>query len=149
MKEHVIQVWCDACLDEDAGLARNEAQTHTVVIDGNRAEIDVCERHRAGLLAPLLALMEARGVPAKHASPPVAGTPTGECPVCRLTMTKSGLANHVWNIHAPGQRPERTTTCPDCGQAFPDTRSVGAHRSQVHGYSALAEAMAAVNGSAR
>lgn len=146
MKEHLIRTWCDVCLGED-GTGRAEGSTHTVAVDGNKAEIDLCPDHESALLGPLLALAGVRGVPVKAIAPPAHSNGsrtyrTAACPICDLEMTASGLANHVWHVHVGRERPGYPdSTCPDCGRKFPDARSIGAHRSQTHGYVALDEAV--------
>lgn len=142
MKEHVIRTWCDACPEGE----REEAVTHHVAIDSQRSEVDLCERHVKQLLEPLALLVgDLRVEP-----PPPALAPGNRrrgaytsCPLCGLKVVKDAVVSHVWVTHVRGVRPARPLVCPECGKQFGTTNGCGAHRSQAHGYTALAEAVAA------
>lgn len=145
MKEHIIRTWCDACLGDEAELTRNEGWTHTVMVDGAKAEIDLCETHTKSLLGPLAALMEDRGVPLKQpkSAPARAETAGTGCPLCGAEVQPHSVAGHIWTTHAGGRQPQ-PETCPECGASFGhDPRSMGAHRAKAHGMQAVKLALAA------
>jgi hypothetical protein len=142
VKEHLIRTWCDGCVAVDM---RTEGETHTIKIDGKAAEVDLCERHVKQLIEPLLAVIEERGVPVKPAPRPASnGRP---CPFCDSNISTASIVGHVYTQHAGGldKKPPTPAVCPECGDANPDARSMGAHRSRAHGWSALSEAIAIVN----
>lgn len=76
--------------------------------------------------------------------PPASWT---ECPVCDQTMRRSSVVTHVWEKHRPeGKRPEAPTACPDCRFVDSETKYIGLHRSRVHGFNALKDALSGVPG---
>lgn len=160
MKDFIVQTWCDLCYDDDPDGQRIAATDHIVgcIVVNNQTkpvlmELDVCDRH-AKELDKLEATFGRMGVPlvgkgAQGRMPPLAipqpstgyVAKRGDCPICGNGMTRAGITNHIWNVHI--QQPRSVPdSCPDCDVTFDSSVGLGKHRSAVHGYDPIAEAVA-------
>jgi len=156
MKEVKVLAWCDHCASTQQRVPATLSATAAIGASGEALTLDLCDACHENIIAPLAALLAEYGAPA---SATVEALPTldqkaprqrerSTCPVCSTTRSAAWvLAAHVWRDHIGQERPAAPSSCPDCDYVPPPgtqkpTASVGRHRSNVHGYDPLAEALA-------
>jgi hypothetical protein len=159
MRELILKVWCDVCALERLGDHMEAQHTYTVgAVSGESRPalkvLELCDTHNK-LATDLMELLAQVGQtlaakPARQAPPPEERQPTNAqrlvaCPACRLEVARNAMVAHVWRHHRSDSRPDHHLICPTCREVTSSPAGLAAHRRNVHGFDAVADALSGVD----
>lgn len=103
-----------------------------------RRTLDLCPQH-AQVVAELHEVLRRAGRPvtSRTAAPTLT-----DCPICSESIRAAGMSVHL--IRAHGASARQSPQCPDCDQPLKSQAGAIAHRTNIHGYSHVAELIASV-----
>jgi hypothetical protein len=146
VREIQIVISCDACFEETQARVSAGA-VPPLGFDGQAAAgLDLCEKHRAELIDPLLELLQRFAIEAEPTGPEDGRGPRWTCPRCGRTLAQASALSHVWQVHRPGQARTQPPECPDCKFGSPRSQTMGLHRVREHGWDPIAAALEGVSG---
>jgi hypothetical protein len=155
VRELVLHCYCDDCYDRDETKVEDPDGTvvHVDVPFRGMLRFDLCGQSDKQLAQPLRELLA--GLPTVSVEKPQAAerptVPAGElidCPYCMYgSPRRNDMINHLWHVHTKSARTGKFAVpqkCPTCHAGpFGGNQGMSSHRSTIHGYDALAEALKA------
>jgi hypothetical protein len=142
-QEIQVVLHCDRCLRD--GFRTAQADTVTVVIDGQARKVELCDQCGKELVEPLRDALDIYGRPAGDSAPVVDG-PAGrdprarDCPVPGCPEATPKLRQHVRMAHGDAAEkqylpplPRYRCPEPDCPRGVPGRELAGTVGLAVHG----------------